>query len=128
MFSQTTMGIKISVSPLFQPAYSNPEEGKFVFSYTILIENLGSETVQLLRRHWIISDANNVKREVEGEGVIGKQPILAPGEQHQYSSWCPISTALGKMSGSYLMQKVDSGEKFQAVVPEFQLIAPFKLN
>ena len=128
MVSQTTMGIKVSVSPLFQPAYSNPEENKFVFSYNILIENLSPDTVQLLRRHWNIIDANNLKREVEGEGVIGKQPILLAGERHEYASWCPISTPLGKMFGSYLMLKVDTGEKFRVTVPEFQLVAPFKLN
>ena len=128
MISKTTMGIKISVAPYFQPAYSNPEENKFVFSYSITIENLSPGTVQLLRRHWVIVDANNLKREVEGEGVIGKQPILRAGEKHQYSSWCPISTPLGKMFGSYLMLKVETGEKFRVVVPEFQLIAPFKLN
>ena len=128
MVSQTTMGIKVSVSPLFQPAYSNPEENKFVFSYNILIENLSPDTVQLLRRHWNIIDANNLKREVEGEGVIGKKHILLTGERHEYASWCPISTPLGKMFGSYLMLKVDTGEKFRVTVPEFQLVAPFKLN
>lgn len=128
MISQTTMGVKVSVKPTYQAAYSKPKELKFVFSYSITIENLSSSTVQLLRRHWIIIDSNHIKREVEGEGVIGQQPILAPGEKHTYSSWCPISSPLGKMFGSFLMINTKNREEFDAIVPEFRLIAPFKLN
>lgn len=128
MVSQTTKGIKISIQPKYQPAYSRPEEAKYVFSYKVTIENLNDFTVKLLRRHWIIVDSNNLKKEVEGEGVIGKQPILHSGETHHYSSWCPITTPVGKMYGSFLMIKTTNGESFKAEVPEFQLIAPFKLN
>ena len=128
MISQTTRGIKVSVEPTYQPAYSNPDNLKFVFSYQITIENLSDASVQLLRRHWTIVDSNHLKREVEGEGVIGKQPILHPGDSHQYSSWCPITTPMGKMFGTFLMVNLENKERFKAVVPDFQLIAPFKLN
>jgi ApaG protein len=123
-----TRGIKVSVETSYQPAYSRPLEMKYIFSYHILIENLSTETVQLLRRHWYILDSTGVVREVEGEGVIGKQPILQPGESHEYASWSPLMTELGKMSGTYLFVRPADGEQFEVEIPEFQLIAPFKLN
>lgn len=123
-----TRGIKVSVETFYQPAYSHPLEMKYIFSYHITIENLSSETVQLLRRHWYIYDSNGVIREVEGEGIIGKQPILQPGESHQYASWSPLMTEMGKMYGTYLFARDSDGEQFRVKIPEFQLLAPFKLN
>ena len=128
METDITNGIKVSVETFYQPAYSRPLEFKFIFSYQITIENLSTETVQLLRRHWYIVDSNGTTREVEGEGVIGQQPILNPGETHQYSSWSHLATGLGKMYGSYLMLRTSDQRKFDAHIPEFQLIAPFKNN
>ncbi|MDX1942972.1 MAG: Co2+/Mg2+ efflux protein ApaG [Saprospiraceae bacterium] len=123
-----TNGIKVSVETSYQPSYSRPLEMKFIFSYHITIENLSSQTVQLLRREWMIYDSTGTIRSVEGEGVIGKQPILAPGESHQYASWSPLNTELGKMTGAYIFRKDADGQEFRVHIPEFKLIAPFKLN
>lgn len=128
METTTTRGIKVSVETFYQEKHSSPVNHKFVFIYRITIENKSPSTVQLLRRHWHILDSNGVEREVEGEGVIGKQPILKPGESHQYVSWTPLQTDIGKMHGSYLMQEEGSKIMFRATVPVFTLIAPFKEN
>lgn len=126
--TQITQGIKISVSPRFEPLHSNPLDQKFLFSYHIIIENLSEYTVQLLRRHWYIKDAHGEVKEVEGSGVIGKQPILQPGQLHEYSSWCPLTTPIGEMRGTYLMHRLDSEALFEVEIPAFDLIADFKLN
>ena len=123
-----TNGIRVSVETQYQPTYSRPLELKFIFSYHITIENLSSETVQLLRREWEIFDSNGVIRKVEGEGVIGKQPVLAPGESHQYASWSPLTTEMGKMSGVYIFRRDVDNHEFRVDIPDFRLIAPFKLN
>ncbi len=123
-----TKGIRVSVETIYQSAYSRPLEGKFVFSYHIIIENLSVDTVQLLRRHWLIFDSTGLMRQVEGEGVIGQQPVLAPGESHQYASWSPINTEIGKMRGSYTFIRERDGKEFQVAIPEFQLVVPFKMN
>ncbi len=124
----TTNGIKITVSPRYETQHSNPLDHKYLYSYHIMIENLSEHTVQLLRRYWHILDSSGVKKEVRGDGVIGKQPILRPGQIHEYSSWCPLLTGLGKMHGHYLMKRLDSNETFQVEIPTFELIAPFTLN
>ena len=123
-----TNGISISVQPSYQPEYSPPAMNRFVFAYHITIENLSSHTVQLLRRHWYIWDSNGIIREVEGEGVIGQQPILAPGESHEYASWCDLSTGIGKMHGAYLMRRDSDGKEFQVDIPKFEMIAPVRIN
>lgn len=123
-----TNGIKVSVETHYHPDYSRPRESKFIFAYRVNIENLSASTVQLLRRHWIIQDSDGTLREVKGEGVIGQQPILEPGESHQYVSWCNLRTTIGKMIGFYQMEEIHSGEEFGVQVPEFQLVAPFAMN
>lgn len=123
-----TRDIKVSVEVFYQPFQSRPKAEQYVFAYRVHIENLGRETVQLLRRHWFIVDSNGKKREVEGVGVIGKMPVLQPGESHQYDSWCPLSTAIGKMYGSFQMIVSATEESFDVQIPEFSLIAPFKEN
>lgn len=123
-----TKGIRISIETSFQPQYSNVLANKFIFAYRVTIENLSPYTVQLMRRHWQIIDSNGIRREVEGEGVIGQQPVLEPGETHQYVSWCHLHTGLGKMLGTYQMQDCLTKEQFQAHIPEFELVAPFQLN
>lgn len=123
-----TEGIKVSVESFFQSTYSKPEEPRYVFAYRVTIENLGTQTVQLLRRHWIIFDSIGAVREIEGEGVIGKQPTLKPGDTHQYMSWCPLTTGMGKMHGTFLMIRKPGSEEFYVNIPEFELVAPFKLN
>ena len=128
METLTTNGIKISVTTSYQSKFSKPLENRFVFAYTVNIQNNNDFTVQLLRRHWHILDSNGILREVEGDGVIGKQPILSPGESHQYVSWSQLLTDLGKMYGSYLMIRLTDQEAFRVRIPEFKLVAPFKLN
>ncbi len=123
-----TNSIKVSAEPFYQESYSKPLELKFVFAYRITIENLGTETAQLLRRHWHIVDATGLAREVEGEGVVGQQPVLEPGAKHQYVSWCPIPTEIGKMFGVFLFERKSDGTTFEVQIPEFQLLAPFILN
>jgi len=127
MNTLTTKGIKISVETFYQSQYSNPAEDKYVFAYRVTIDNNSEVTVQLLSRFWRIWDANNTLREVEGDGVIGKQPILAPGETHQYVSWSHLMTGMGKMSGYYIMQRPD-GTTFNVSIPEFKLVSPARLN
>lgn len=123
-----TKGISVSVKTRYEDKHSAPDQKKYVHSYFITIENLSNHTVQLLSRHWIIIDSSLIKREVKGEGVIGKQPVLHPGESHSYSSWCPLQTDIGKMKGSFNMHNLDTDELFDVVVPEFGLVAAEKLN
>ena len=128
MDSLITHGIEVSVEALYQRDYSRPVRNRFVFSYKVRIFNLREDTVQLLRRKWQIFDSAGYIREVEGEGIIGKQPILKPEESHEYESWSPLSTPMGKMSGSFIMLSQETNEEFTVIIPEFRLIAPFKLN
>lgn len=128
METQITKGIKICVQPQYEPQHSNPKEHRYLYSYEITIENLSEFTVQLLRRHWVIVDSNGRKKNVEGNGVIGQQPILRPGQIHEYNSWCPLGTGLGKMSGYYTMKRLEDDLIFQVQIPAFDLTAPFKLN
>lgn len=127
METLTTNGIKVSVETFYQAEHSRPLEQKFIFAYRITIENHSSDTVQLMRRQWFIHDSSGVTREVEGEGVVGQQPVLHPTDFHQYVSWCPLTTEMGKMVGSFLMRRED-GSTFSVRVPEFRFMAPQKLN
>ncbi|MCU0393121.1 MAG: Co2+/Mg2+ efflux protein ApaG [Thermoflexibacter sp.] len=128
MVTEITQGVKVSVRPQYMPDYSKPEYSHFVFAYHITIENYSEYTVQLLRRHWFIFDANATVGEVEGEGVIGQQPILEPGDKHHYSSGCNLKTTMGKMKGTYLMERVSDGHQFEVTIPEFIMIVPYILN
>lgn len=123
-----TKGVQVSVETSYQPEYSSPTQLHYVFTYRITIENHSDYTVKLHRRHWFIHDANNNIREVEGEGVVGQQPILEPGEIHQYVSGCNLRSGLGKMHGTYLMEKVVDGTQFEVIIPEFAMIVPYLLN
>ncbi len=128
METAITNDIKVTVEVIYQPAYSKPMKNEYVFAYRITIENLGLYTVQLLRRHWNIWDSNGISREVEGEGVVGDQPILEPGQSYQYVSGCPLVTDIGTMSGTFQMLRIDNKKEFKANIPKFQLITPFKNN
>lgn len=128
MVSEVTEGVKVSVITEYQSDYSNPRQSHFVFTYKVIIENHSENTIKLLRRHWNIYDSNGIVREVEGEGVVGQQPVLEPGEIHEYVSGCNLRTNLGKMTGSYLMERVLDGRQFKVVIPEFTLIVPYRLN
>jgi ApaG protein len=123
-----TNGIRVSVETFYQEDYSSPAEGKYIFAYRITIKNESDFTVQLMRRHWHIVDSNGSMREVEGEGVIGEQPILEPQQSHQYVSWSNLSTEIGKMHGSYLFIRLIDGSAFKATIPEFHLMSPYKMN
>jgi ApaG protein len=128
MITQITDGIKISVVTEYQSEYSNPMQAHFVFAYKITIENCSEHTIKLLRRHWFIYDGDGTVREVEGEGVIGKQPVLEPSEWHEYVSGCNLKTSLGKMKGTYLMERLVDGKQFKVHIPEFVMITPYRLN
>lgn len=128
MVSKLTDGVKISVEQFYQPEYSNPVQSEFMFAYRVTIENNNSFPVQLLRRHWWISDSNADKREVEGEGVIGVQPVIAPGEKYQYISGSNLKSEIGTMTGTYLMENLVSKQRFEVKIPSFQMEAPFKRN
>ena len=117
----------VSVRPQFVPEHSNPEEDKFLFAYTVTIRNTGDVTAQLVSRHWIITDANNKIEEVQGLGVVGEQPVLQPGEAFEYTSGCPIATAVGSMRGSYQCVAAD-GTRFEAPIAEFLLTMPRTLH
>ncbi|GAA0891106.1 Co2+/Mg2+ efflux protein ApaG [Fulvivirga kasyanovii] len=128
MVTEITKGIKVSVETEYQPAYSSPSQYHYVFTYKVTIENQSENTIQLLRRHWHIHDAGFLSREVEGEGVVGQQPILEPSQYHQYVSGCNLKSGIGKMLGTYLMERIVDGHRFEVTIPEFNMVAPFKLN
>lgn len=128
MVTKITDGVKISVETIYQPEYSNPANEHFMFAYRINIENLTENSVQLLNRHWFIFDSNGTSREVEGEGVVGQQPVIEPGDTHEYVSGCNLKTDMGSMKGSYEMERIVDGARFSVNIPEFYLIAPYKLN
>lgn len=128
MITEITDGVKVSVATSYQPEYSSPVQSHYVFTYKIIIENHSEYTVQLLRRHWHIYDANGIVREVEGDGVVGQQPVLEPGESHEYISGCNLKTEIGKMKGNYLMERVVDGKHFRVNIPEFVMVVPYKNN
>ena len=128
MVQQVTEGVSITVETFYQPAQSNPLSSEYLFAYRITIENLSTMPVKLLRRHWNIIDSNGSYREVEGEGVDGQQPIIEPGDSYQYVSAANLRSDMGKMYGTYQMENLYNTKLFTVNIPEFQLIAPFKMN
>lgn len=124
----TTKGITVAVEVRFSPQNSQPEKEQFVFGYEVTIINEGTESIQLLRRHWEIFDSIGERRDVKGDGVIGEQPILTPGQMHRYNSWCPLRSMLGRMKGSFTMVNLESGEEFDVEIPAFELVTPAKNN
>ncbi len=128
MNSIISEGVEVSVETFYQPDYSNPINYEFMFAYRITIENHNSFSVKLHRRHWNIFDSNGSFREVEGEGVVGLQPVITTGEKYQYVSGCNLKTEMGKMSGTYEMENLFTKTFFQVNIPSFQLMVPFKNN
>ncbi|MBS1599745.1 MAG: Co2+/Mg2+ efflux protein ApaG [Bacteroidetes bacterium] len=128
MASKISEGVEINVETFYQPDYSNPVSGEYMFAYRITIENHNSFSVKLQRRHWHIFDSNGSYREVEGEGVVGVQPILNPGERYQYVSGCNLRTEMGKMHGTYTMENLNNKKNFEVNIPVFEMIVPFKMN
>jgi ApaG protein len=122
-YKAITRGIAVSVEPFYLPAKSSPAESQFLWAYRVTIENQGPETVQLLTRHWMITNARGELNEVKGPGVVGEQPILKPGESFEYTSGCPLNTPWGMMGGSYQME-TESGEHFDIEIPTFSLDSP----
>ena len=118
-----TRGVIVRVSVSYLPEQSEPARGRWFWSYHVRLENEGAQAVQLLTRHWIITDGRGARHSVEGEGVVGEQPLLAPGESFDYVSGCPLPTPTGSMQGSYHMVGAD-GEEFEVAIPKFGLIAP----
>jgi ApaG protein len=125
-YEKATEGIRVQVRPSFSLADSDPSDGTFVFSYTINVENESEDTAQLLFRHWHIHDAAGEDSMVDGEGVVGEQPILRPGESHEYRSYCVLRSPVGYMEGHYTFARPD-GERFKVEVPRFDLSGPMVL-
>ncbi len=123
-YTETTRGIEVTVQPFFLEDQSDPDENRFVWAYRVRIRNGGSETVQLLRRKWRITDGRGQIIEVEGPGVIGEQPVLEAGEAFEYTSGTPLNTPTGFMQGSYGMVTAGSGEAFEIAIPIFSLDSP----
>lgn len=119
--------IDVSVAPEYLPEQSQPEQNRYVFAYTVTIENNGQLPAQLLSRHWLITDGDGQVQEVRGAGVIGEQPLLAPGERHVYTSGTLMNTSVGFMQGSYQMVAED-GHAFEAVIAPFRLAVPGVLH
>jgi len=123
-YERTTEGIHVAVTPMFLEDESEPDAGKYLWAYTIRIENRGTETVQLVSRYWHITDSAGRVQEVRGPGVVGAQPVLAPGESFEYTSGCPLPTASGIMTGRYQMRRGTGGAGFEAENPAFLLESP----
>ena len=123
MYEETTRTIRVMVEPVFLDDQSSPSDDHYVWAYHVRIENLGRETVQLRTRHWRITDANGRIHEVRGDGVVGEQPVLHPGEAFEYTSGTPLATPSGIMVGDYAMES-ESGEKFTVAIPAFSLDSP----
>ena len=123
MYRATTHSIQVTVEPTFVEAESSADDGRYFWAYSIEIANLGEEVVQLRSRHWRITDANGRTEEVRGAGVVGKQPVLKPGETFSYTSGCPLPTPSGIMVGTYQMEN-QKGERFSIAIPAFSLDLP----
>jgi ApaG protein len=123
----TTRGIRIHVESRYIPERSEPDQSQWFFAYHVTISNEGTETAQLVSRHWIITDANGHVEEVKGPGVIGKQPLLQPGDSFEYTSFCPLPTSFGTMHGTYQMV-TNGGARFDAEIAPFSLAEPHAIN
>jgi ApaG protein len=123
MYMAVTHQVKVTVEPTFEPERSDPGEGRYFWRYDIEIANLGDKPVTLMERHWRITDANGRQQEVRGPGVVGKQPIILPGDSFHYASGCPLTTPSGLMVGEYHMVGAD-GQSFDVAIPAFSLDSP----
>jgi ApaG protein len=123
----TSNGVRVEVEPIYLPEQSDPKHGLWMFGYRVRITNVRSEAVQLLSRHWIITDANGHVEEVRGPGVVGQTPVIAPGQSYAYESGCPLPTAMGTMHGTYQMVTKD-GARFDVTIAPFTLAEPYSVN
>ena len=122
-YAETTDGVTVRVAVNYLAEQSEPRRGRWFWAYHIRIENAGADAVQLLTRRWIITDARGARHSVEGEGVVGEQPLVEPGSSYDYVSGCPLATPSGWMQGSYRMVRAD-GALFDVAIPRFELVAP----
>ena len=125
--SAITRGVRVEVESRYVPERSDPPHARWFFAYQVRITNRGSQRVQLISRHWIISDAHGRIEEVRGPGVVGEQPVLEPGESFEYTSFCPLGTPFGSMQGTYRMVSAQ-GEEFDAEIAPFSLAEPYAVN
>lgn len=127
MSDVTTRGIRVQVESFYDKEHSSPQESYYFFSYQVRISNVGTKKAQLISREWFITDANGEVQRVQGPGVVGEQPVLAPGERFEYTSFCPLGTPVGTMHGSYRMVR-DDGDSFEAAIAPFSLEMPNAVN
>jgi ApaG protein len=127
MSDTTTRGIRVQVESFYDEERSAPDESYYFFAYQVRISNVGQETARLVSREWIITDAHGHEQRVQGPGVVGEQPVLAPGETFEYTSFCPLPTTVGTMHGTYQMVTRE-GERFDAVISPFSLAIPHAVN
>lgn len=125
---QITKGISVTVETKFNERFSDSDKSKYIFEYQVTIENQTDFPIQLMRRHWYIFDSLAGYSEVEGEGVIGEQPVIYPGDSYTYQSFCELITDFGHMRGKYLIERKTDGFRFYVDIPEFELITPSRLN
>lgn len=128
MTTAISQGVKISIETAYQEKYSNAEEDSYMFAYSITIQNLTEQPIQLLRRKWFIFDSFGHTKIVEGEGVVGLQPIIIPNESYSYVSGCNLKSDVGSMRGLYYMQNLLTDTPLEVEIPEFELVTPYKLN
>jgi ApaG protein len=127
MSDTTTRGIRVQVETFYDEERSSPQESYYFFSYHVRISNVGTETAQLVSREWFITDGNGDTQRVQGPGVVGEKPVLAPGEEFEYSSFCPLTTPVGAMQGTYRMA-LQNGDSFEAEIAPFSLAVPHAVN
>lgn len=127
MSDATTRGIRVQVESFYDAERSAPQENYYFFAYQVRITNLGEEAAQLVSRQWFITDANGEVQKVQGDGVVGEQPVLAPGESFEYTSFCPLTTPVGSMHGCYRMLSA-KGDRFEATIAPFALAVPNAVN
>lgn len=123
-----THDIRVSVQARYEPGQGSPADGRYLFSYRITIANNSVRTVQLLARHWVITDSMAPRSQVQGPGVVGEQPVLAPGERYAYTSYCELRSTLGRMEGAYLMRDLADNAEFEVTIPAFTLHLPCAAN
>mgnify|MGYP001985417907 FL=1 len=128
MTCKITKGVKVSVEPRYEGNFESKEGNIDIFTYHVVIENKSEDTIKLLKRHWLVQDAADYDYEIEGNGVIGEQPILCPGEVHTYRSGSQLKCPIGGMKGEYLFKRMTDDEMFYVEIPQFQLLAPFMAN
>ena len=127
MSDTTTNGIRVQVTTKYLPERSSPRDNEYLFAYFIRISNVGTGTAQLISRHWVITNTDGEEEEVRGDGVVGEQPVLAPGTIYNYNSFCQLKTSVGTMHGEYILV-TPSGETFEARIAPFTLAVPNALN